>query len=253
MTTRGSQHYWGTALFGVVLALAAPALAQDARMVPTAAPADPTAIPLGTGGVAGSQAPEAWFRQYGVAMTRNVSTATLTPFLPDPAEANGLAVIVAPGGGFLMLSMENEGWRLARAPADRGIAAFVLEYRLKPTPAGMPQFEQAVAAMFAGACRADSRLRPDDAAKGMAEPIADERAAFALIRARARMACRSGTGRDDRLFGRRDDDDGDRACCTRTAPGIPRADLRIDGGGYRPPRRTATVRRARRRRPAPRA
>ena len=42
-------------------------------------------------------------------MTRNVSTATLTPFLPDPAKATGAAVIVAPGGGFLMLSMENEG------------------------------------------------------------------------------------------------------------------------------------------------
>ncbi|MGY2734502.1 acetyl esterase/lipase [Sphingomonas sp. UYP23] len=94
-------------------------------------------------------------------------------------------MIVAPGGGFLMLSMENEGWRVARALADHGIAAFVLKYRLKPTPAGMPQFEQAVAAMFAGAGWADSRLRPGDAAAGLAEPIADERAAFALIRSRA--------------------------------------------------------------------
>ncbi len=174
------------ALYGMALLLGAPAMAQDARMVPTVAPAEPNAIRLDTGDAAGATAPESWFRQYGVAMTRNVSTATLTPFLPDPAKATGAAVIVAPGGGFLMLSMENEGWRVARALADRGIAAFVLKYRLKPTPAGMPEFEQAVAAMFAGAGRPTSRLRPEEAAAGLAEPIADARAAFALIRAHAR-------------------------------------------------------------------
>jgi len=154
-------------------------------MTPISAPAEPAAIPLRTGGVAGSSAPEAWFRQYGVPFTRNVSTATLTPFLPDPAKATGAAVIVAPGGGFLMLSMEAEGWAVARALAARGIAAFVLKYRVKPTPAGMADFEQAVSAMFASAGRSDSRMRPDDAVAGLANPIADARAAFALVRSRA--------------------------------------------------------------------
>jgi acetyl esterase/lipase len=169
----------------VAVAVAAPVAAQDATMRPMAATAEPTAIPLGTGRAAGAGAGEAWFRQYGVAMARNVSVATLTPVLPEPAKANGAAVIVAPGGGFLMLSMENEGWRVARALADRGVAAFVLKYRLKPTPADMPGFEAAVTAMFAGAGRADSRLKPAEAAAGLAEPIADARAAFALVRARA--------------------------------------------------------------------
>lgn len=155
-------------------------------MTPISAPAEPAAIPLRTGGVAGSSAPEAWFRQYGVAFTRNVSTATLTPFLPDPAKATGAALIVAPGGGFLMLSMEAEGWAVARALAARGIAAFVLKYRLKPTPAGMPDFEHAVSAMFAGAGRSNSRMRPDDAVAGLTDPIADARAAFALVRVRAK-------------------------------------------------------------------
>jgi acetyl esterase/lipase len=173
-------------LLPFLLALALPATAQDATMRPMAAPAEPTAIPLGTGGVFGSTASEAWFSQYGVAMTRNVSVATLTPVLPDRAKATGAAAIVAPGGGFLMLSMENEGWRVARALADRGIAAFVLKYRLKPTPADMPGFERAVSAMFASAGRADSRLKPEEAAKDLAEPIADTRAAFALVRARAK-------------------------------------------------------------------
>ncbi len=178
-----------TGRFGVVaaamLVLAAPVMAQDARMTAMAAPAEPTAIPLGTGSVKDQTAPEAWFRQYGVAMTRNVTTATLTPFLPHPAKATGAAVIVAPGGGFLMLSMENEGWRVARALADRGVAAFVLKYRLKATPADMAGFETAVTAMFRGAGRPQGRLKPAEAIAGLGDQIADARAAVALVRGRA--------------------------------------------------------------------
>jgi len=179
------HHLLGFAAAGAACAVSISAVAQDARMVPMAAPAEPGAIALNTGGVTGSTAPEAWFSQYGVAMTRNVSSATLTPFLPDPAKATGAAVIVAPGGGFLMLSMENEGWRVAKAFAARGIAAFVLKYRLKPTPGPMPQFEQAVTEMFASAGRPDSRLKPEDAVAGLSNQIADARAAFALVRSRA--------------------------------------------------------------------
>jgi len=174
-----------TLLLAAMIGCAAPAAAQDARMTPIDAPSEPGAIPLGTGRGAAARPPEAWFRQYGTAFTRNVSTATLTPFLPDPAKATGAAVIVAPGGGFLMLSMENEGWRVARALADRGIAAFVLKYRLKPTPADMPAFEAAVAAMFASAGQPTTRMRPDDALRGLSDQIADSRAAFALVRGRA--------------------------------------------------------------------
>ena len=175
----------GFGLLASALALATPVLAQDAKMTATAVPAEPTAIPLNTGGVKGQAAPEAWFQQYGVAMTRNVTTATLTPFLPDPAKATGAAVIVAPGGGFLMLSMENEGWRVAKALADRGIAAFVLKYRLKPTPADMGGFEQSVTAMFAGAAQPQRRMSPDEAIAGLSDQIADARAAVALVRTRA--------------------------------------------------------------------
>ena len=35
---------------------------------------------------------------------RNVVNPTLTPFLPAADKANGLAVIVAPGGGFINLA-----------------------------------------------------------------------------------------------------------------------------------------------------
>ena len=77
-------------------ALAAPALgqAQDDRMTPIAAPAQPDAIELGTGALPGATAKESWHRQYGSRFARNVTVATLPPFLPDPAKASGAAVVV---------------------------------------------------------------------------------------------------------------------------------------------------------------
>src|SRR4028119_1443297 len=64
------------------------------------------------------------------------------PSPPDPSKATGAAVIVAPGGGFRTLSMENEGWNVARALADKGVAAFALKYRLNKTPADTPRCER---------------------------------------------------------------------------------------------------------------
>src|SRR5688500_11746233 len=118
------------AILAFLLLITTFAMAQDGTMYPLEAPKEPNAIPLGTGGVENQPAPETWFRQWGDPMARNISTATLTPFLPKKGNANGAAVIVAPGGGFRWLSMGNEGWEVAQALADRGIAAFVLKYRL---------------------------------------------------------------------------------------------------------------------------
>lgn len=168
----------------MLLAVALPAQAQSDRMTPIATPAQPDAIPLGTGPLPGAANPESWHSQYGSVFARNVTEATLTPFLPDPAKATGSAVIVAPGGGFRTLSMENEGWAVARALADRGIAAFVLKYRLNQTPADMAGFEASMRQMFSGAAR-PARPSPDAMLAGLAPQIADARAAFALVRSRA--------------------------------------------------------------------
>jgi acetyl esterase/lipase len=158
--------------------------AQDA-MTPIATPAQPTAIALGTGPLPNAPVPESWHRQYGSAFARNVTEATLTPFLPDPAKATGAAVIVAPGGGFRTLSMENEGWDVAKALAARGIAAFVLKYRLNQTPADMGAFQQSMAAMFSGTARPATRPSFEQSVTTFGPQIADARAAFALVRSRA--------------------------------------------------------------------
>ncbi len=171
--------------FVAPLALAASALAQDGTVYPLEAPAEANAIALNTGGVENQPAKESWFRQWGEPMARNVSTATLTPFLPDPAKANGTAVIVAPGGGFRWLSMNNEGWKVARALADQGVAAFVLKYRLQPTPESLDGFKESMDRTFAPVAGAPGEAprppRPD-----LTNQLQDAEAAYRLILQRAK-------------------------------------------------------------------
>lgn len=61
---------------------------------------------------------------------RKVSKPTLTVFLPPAANANGASVIVCPGGGYGVLVMEWEGYRIAKELNKSGIAAIILKYRL---------------------------------------------------------------------------------------------------------------------------
>lgn len=182
---RATRAYLTALTVTLLIALGTPARAQNDRMTPIPIPPQPGAIELGTGALPGATAAESWHSQYGSRFARNVAVATLTPFLPDPAKATGTAVIVAPGGGFRTLSMENEGWDVARALADRGVAAFVLKYRLNQTPPDMPAFEQSMRDMFSGAARPRPRPGSEEATAALAPQIADSRAAFALIRRRA--------------------------------------------------------------------
>ena len=138
-----------------------------------APPAEKGAIPLGTGGVPGMPA-EIWFEGPRV---RNVSTATLTPFLPEPGRATGAAVIVVPGGAFALLAIDKEGWSVARWLADLGIAAFVLKYRLRPTPADPEEAQRQRAAAMARNAPRDLSTPP--------QAIEDGKAALQLVRARA--------------------------------------------------------------------
>lgn len=115
----------------------------------------------------------------GNPIVRNVTQATLTPVLPDPAHATGAAVIVAPGGGFLMLSMQTEGFAVAHELAKRGIAAFVLKYRVNPTDPDDGAFLKAFARLFQSAATttpADlERMTPADA-------VADAASALKIVR-----------------------------------------------------------------------
>jgi acetyl esterase/lipase len=149
-------------------------------LAPAAPLSEPGALPLPA--VTGaSAATEVWNSLGpGNPVVRNVTRPTLTPFLPDPARATGAAVVIAPGGGFLMLSMETEGFAVARQFAARGVAAFVLKYRLEPTPVDAAAAGRAVMSRLVQALHSDPAAT---APRAMAD--ADAIAALRLIRGRA--------------------------------------------------------------------
>jgi acetyl esterase/lipase len=169
----------------VAALLAAPVAAQP---VPWEAPSRPAQIPL-RAPAPGSQ-PEQWHtNRSGTHAVRNVAAPTLEPFLPDPAKATGAAVIVAPGGGFTTLEIDNEGYPVARWLADHGVAAFVLKYRLMPSPRDHQAFLDYIRAQNtpppgSGARPATFTISPERQ-KALDAAREDGQAAVRLVRARA--------------------------------------------------------------------
>jgi endo-1,4-beta-xylanase len=95
----------------------------------------------------------------GEHVVSSIHRPSLTPYLPPKNKATGAAVIIAPGGGHRELWVDHEGHNLARWLSARGIAAFVLKYRL--------------------AREANSTYRIDEHA------LADAQRAIRLVRSRA--------------------------------------------------------------------
>jgi len=59
-----------------------------------------------------------------------VTIPALIPYFPAKDKANGTAVIICPGGGYIGLSMVGEGSNIAEAFNKIGVTAFILKYRL---------------------------------------------------------------------------------------------------------------------------
>jgi len=122
------------ALVGVV-----PAAAQTVNVWPGAAPGS-----------------ERWTQQERVientpigTVVFNVVTPTLTAYLPAKRNATGTGVIIAPGGAFVALAIGLEGDPVARWLQHKGIAAFVLKYRIvEKTQDGIPAMDQDTAARY---------------------------------------------------------------------------------------------------------
>lgn len=161
----------------VALLVAAPAAAQAPRtLTPIAARPQPGEVAMGD-----PRAPdrEQWMLRDGSVDVRNVTRPTLTPVLPV-GPGTGAAVIVAPGGGFLGLAIEDEGWKVARWLANHGIAAFVLKYRVLPTPRDPAVFQDSLARAMRG--ERTGVAPPEDTP---AEALADGLAALRHVRANA--------------------------------------------------------------------
>ena len=95
---------------------------------------DPKEIPLWPKGAPGSEGktePEVVKTSAGGDRSVwSIHNPNITPYLPAKEKATGVAVLVCPGGGHRNLAIEHEGYNVAKWFQERGIAAFVLKYRL---------------------------------------------------------------------------------------------------------------------------
>ncbi len=129
-TTRSAARAAGAIAFSLLAACSA--RAQVVNVWPGAAPGS-----------------ESWTRKERTiegtpvgTVVMNVVTPTLTAYLPAPGRATGTGVVIAPGGYFVALAVSQEGSDVARWLQERGVAAFVLKYRIvekrgEGIPAGM--------------------------------------------------------------------------------------------------------------------
>jgi acetyl esterase/lipase len=113
-------------------------------------------------------------------LVRNLTQPTLTAFLPDPTIATGTAVIVCPGGALHVLAVDHEGFDVARWLNARGIAAFVLKYRLLETPADDLESEAYIQRMVSN----DQAMR-EFSLQHKPFALADGQQAIRLVRERA--------------------------------------------------------------------
>lgn len=60
-----------------------------------------------------------------------VDNPSMTPFWPAEGKANGTAVVIFPGGGYIRLAINHEGYDIAKWFAERGVVAFVVKYRMQ--------------------------------------------------------------------------------------------------------------------------
>jgi acetyl esterase/lipase len=141
---------------GAVAALLLLAVASLPAASEPVVPLWPGAVP----GSAGRTEPEkVRVTDTGEHVVSGIHQPNLTVYLPAAGQANGAAVVVCPGGGHRELWMDHEGHAVARWLAERGIAAFVLKYRLAREPGSTYRVE--------------------------VEALADARRALRLVRARA--------------------------------------------------------------------
>lgn len=84
----------------------------------------------------------------GTTFLRNISDPTLTVY-PPSAPANGVGVIVVPGGGWTINAWTHEGVDVVRWLAGLGYTAFLLKYRVQSSGADQAAFEARMAALNA--------------------------------------------------------------------------------------------------------
>src|SRR5215470_7588057 len=66
----------------------------------------------------------------GEQIISNIHRPSVTVYLPAKEKATGAAVVVIPGGGHREIWITHEGFNVGKWLSEKGIAAFILKYRL---------------------------------------------------------------------------------------------------------------------------
>lgn len=143
-------------------------------------PVEPSAVSLPVAHQRALVTSEGWSADPSGRYAYNVGTPTLVP-IPETLRGNSAApaVILVPGGGFLFLSMDNEGYQVAQRMVPYGVRVFVLKYRTQPVAGGYAGFHDELVASF----RMMKANR--DLAEAVPYAAADTEEAVKLVRARA--------------------------------------------------------------------
>ena len=100
-------------------------------MAPIDTPKEIPLWPKGAPGSEGKTAPEKIITlPNGEHTVSGVNNPSITPYIPARDKMTGVAVIIAPGGGHKLMSIDHEGYAVAAWLQAHGIAGFVLKYRL---------------------------------------------------------------------------------------------------------------------------
>jgi acetyl esterase/lipase len=117
--------------FALVITVVGMGFGQVMTPAAAAAPSPSTASAVSQGGAGKTMLlwPEG---APGAQGDEDADKPSLTIFLPVMPNTTKTGVVVAPGGGYTHLATEKEGYAVARWLNERGVAAFVLQYRLGP-------------------------------------------------------------------------------------------------------------------------
>ncbi|WP_304167526.1 alpha/beta hydrolase [Phenylobacterium aquaticum] len=145
-------------------------------------PAEPAGIALPIAVTQPNPAHEAWAQQtFDQRMAYNVVEPMLIPVAGPRAPAvDGPAVILVPGGGFLYLAMDNEGYDVAQRLNGLGVRVFILKYRTAPAPDSFEGFHRLLADRFQKGAPLEGGSDP------LTFAVADAQAAVRLVRAHAK-------------------------------------------------------------------
>ena len=95
-----------------------------------------TVIPLYDGSIPNNKSATKPETNMGNGRIAGITTPTLTVYLPEKKDSFLTAVIICPGGGYARLAIDHEGHEVAKTFNQKGVAAFVLKYRI-PTDSSM--------------------------------------------------------------------------------------------------------------------